>query len=54
MLVSKKAKTMPPCKDTDLFETMQYGVHRILTREQVTLLVSNVVQSKMFIYDNDN
>ena len=31
MLVSKKAKTMPPCKVTALFETMQYGVHRILT-----------------------
>ena len=27
--------------------------HR-MTREQVTLLVSNAVQSKMFIYDNDN
>ena len=31
MLVSKKAMTMPPCKVTALFETMQYGVHRILT-----------------------
>ena len=27
--------------------------HR-MTREQVTLLVSNAVQSKMFIYDNDD
>ena len=27
--------------------------HR-MTREQATLLVSNAVQSKMFIYDNDN
>lgn len=27
--------------------------HR-MTREQVTLLVSNAVQSKMLIYDNDN
>ena len=31
MLVSKKAMSMPPCKVTALFETMQYGVHRILT-----------------------
>jgi len=34
MLVSKKAMTMPPCKVTALFVTMQYGVHRILTLQQ--------------------
>ena len=39
MLVSKKAKAMPPCKVTALFETMQYGVHRILTFKVMLLKV---------------
>ncbi|HAN13601.1 MAG TPA: hypothetical protein DCQ07_14905 [Bacteroides sp.] len=34
MLVSKKAMTMPPCKVTALFETMQYGVQRTLTNKK--------------------
>lgn len=47
MLVSKKAKTMPPCKDTALFVTMQYGVHRILTKQ----LIKKVYVSFVSLYD---
>ena len=36
ILFSKYTQTMPPCKVSDIFWGMQYGVHRILTEKLVS------------------
>jgi len=38
--------TMPPCKVTALFETMQYGVHRILTLKGLFYAYNDKAENK--------
>ena len=35
ILFSKYTQTKPPCKVSDIFRGMQYGVHRILTSRSI-------------------
>ena len=37
---------MPPCKVTALFETMQYGVHRILTLKGLFYAYNDKAENK--------